>query len=1183
MGRNKKGALSRRLACFLLMILLLEQVFRSEAYAGGIDLLRIAAGAAIALTEEKKPVLHEKENRMTPDELKEKLFSRSMAAGQTVSEPVAWESVAIASAEDLREFSLSCENNRYSANKYVYLEQDIDLSGTDYNPIPIFSGVFDGQGHTVTGLTYVGDGDTFGLIRILSETGSIRDLTVEGKIAAIDDKKCTGGICGINNGIIENSTFRGSLSGRSETGGIAGVNGVTGLILNCRNEAGLTGYYYTGGIAGKNYGIISDCRNLGNINDSRVWVEETDEMSTGKEFLSSFLDNDSNAETHIRAGIDTGGIAGLSKGYLARCENTAGIGHEHIGYNVGGIAGRQSGMVSFCVNEGKILGRKDVGGIVGQTEPYLTPEDVESLTEAVDKLHALIGTAVENMDGSIDVIKGDMDRLTAQADDATDLGNNLATILTDFANDTTGKANILLDRVSYVTHRMSDVTEALMKAGDHAEDMTEDLERLQKDVKKAKPSASENEAVEKRAKRIAQDTLKLLDIVSDIGEATGELEETVEEIQKLEKQMRKELPDLLNDLVNGDAAAKQTAVERLKDITGLLRPNINKLLEEVSDLEDVDDIGKEMLGDIDYIEKLSEKHLQQAEAAVSSNISKTTKHMGDAVDDLQEAGRSMDGIVGYLNDQPEIRLSGLGYDYDNAKNGLYLELKAINQTLSALTGHGAASSHQTMSDLSAVNDQINVILHIISDELDDLANNDNVDDLLFTDVSDEEIEQALAGRLDGCTNKGWIEGDVNIGGIAGTMAIDTEDPEDNAAGSVEIGHRNRYLLKNIISGCENKGFVTGKKNGIGGIAGYMAQGIVTGCGDYGYVESTDGRYVGGIAGQSLSIVRASYMCGSVGGDGYVGGIVGQGTTVTGCYGMPYFSKTGVKCGSVAGAVAMDDETWEQNLESVSDNYFVENGIGGIDRISYHDTAEGVSYLTMLTVSSLPSEFKHLKVAFRVEDELIAEQELSYGESLQDILYPDIIPPEGKWLKWEDTGEETMKGSRIITGEYQDMIRTLKAPASAETEEKSPAFLDGSFTDRVSLNAAMVKDGRRDSLLRQTEKKEEQTMLYEISVTGGDPGAGSRLRLYSPFKEASVYRYDAASDTWSEAEAEQKGSYMQVLLEGNEGVYGVVSSERSRGFYLQILIGAAGILLLFFGIRAFGRGRAGRRKKRSGRA
>ena len=51
----------------------------------------------------------------------------------------------------------------------------------------------------------------------------------------------------------------------------------------------------------------------------------------------------------------------------------------------------------------------------------------------------------------------------------------------------------------------------------------------------------------------------------------------------------------------------------------------------------------------------------------------------------------------------------------------------------------------------------------------------------ITDVSEEDLSLVTACRTDHCENKGRVEGDINIGGIAGTLAIETEDREENAA------------------------------------------------------------------------------------------------------------------------------------------------------------------------------------------------------------------------------------------------------------------------------------------------------------------------------------------------------------------------------------------------------------------
>ena len=134
-------------------------------------------------------------------------------------------------------------------------------------------------------------------------------------------------------------------------------------------------------------------------------------------------------------------------------------------------------------------------------------------------------------------------------------------------------------------------------------------------------------------------------------------------------------------------------------------------------------------------------------------------------------------------------------------------------------------------------------------------------------------------------NKGVVQGDINVGGIAGSMAIDEEDPEDNAAGSTDFSLGNSYTTKCIINGSTNQGYVTSKKDGAGGIAGYMKFGVITKCKAYGSVESTEGDFVGGVCGQSLALIKNSYALCTLSGTRNVGGIAGYGTNIRDCYSM----------------------------------------------------------------------------------------------------------------------------------------------------------------------------------------------------------------------------------------------------------------------------------------------------------
>ena len=134
--------------------------------------------------------------------------------------------IHIYSADDLVQLSKSCQLDTYSQGKTVYL----DLSGSDFVPIPTFGGTFEGQGHTVSGLELSGDASHMGLFRYVQAVGTVRDLKVTGNIDAAGTLNEIGAIVGTNYGTISGCSFNGTISGENNVGGIAGTNEGSGMI-----------------------------------------------------------------------------------------------------------------------------------------------------------------------------------------------------------------------------------------------------------------------------------------------------------------------------------------------------------------------------------------------------------------------------------------------------------------------------------------------------------------------------------------------------------------------------------------------------------------------------------------------------------------------------------------------------------------------------------------------------------------------------------------------------------------------------------------------------------------------------------------------------------------------------------------------------------------------------------------
>lgn len=289
------------------------------------------------------------------------------------------------------QFAEKCRLDSYSMGLAVSLEADLDLTGVDFSGIPIFCGSFDGNGHTISGLSITAEGSYLGLFRYLTEDASVEHLHVRGAILPEGSASHAGSIAGSNAGTIVNCSFDGNVSGADYIGGLVGENTLTGVIEDCSVKGSLYGNHFVGGIAGSNQGVIRSCANQAQVN------------TTSQQNSVSVSDITMESLTSAEAAntvTDVGGIAGQNGGVIRSCVNRGDIGYRQMGYNIGGIAGSQTGHIRDCENRGTISGRKEVGGIVGQMEPTAlieyTQDALQILQEQLDEMGKIAGQAAAN-------------------------------------------------------------------------------------------------------------------------------------------------------------------------------------------------------------------------------------------------------------------------------------------------------------------------------------------------------------------------------------------------------------------------------------------------------------------------------------------------------------------------------------------------------------------------------------------------------------------------------------------------------------------------------------------------------------------------------------------------------------------------------------------------------------------
>ena len=180
----------------------------------------------------------------------------------------------IGTAAELRWFAANAETTK-SAN--ALLTADIDLGGVEvWAPISQaytdgYTGTFDGQNHTISGLYVKATSANYGLFGVV-KGGTVKNLKVSGNV---NGTTVLGGIVGrLDGGTIENCSMAGEVNATGNyAGGIAGqVTATDSNIIGCSNSANVTAKYaggilgYSGG--GKNAVTISYCYNTGKITGS---------------------------------------------------------------------------------------------------------------------------------------------------------------------------------------------------------------------------------------------------------------------------------------------------------------------------------------------------------------------------------------------------------------------------------------------------------------------------------------------------------------------------------------------------------------------------------------------------------------------------------------------------------------------------------------------------------------------------------------------------------------------------------------------------------------------------------------------------------------------------------------------------------------------------------------------------
>ncbi|MHC4460525.1 MAG: GLUG motif-containing protein [Planctomycetota bacterium] len=251
-------------------------------------------------------------------------------------------------------------------DKHFLLCADIDLSGftgTSFNIIGYFvdwfspdnkpfTGVFDGNGHTISNFTYNSTGtDHIGLFGFLGDFfgghGEVRNLGLINPDIDAGTGDYVGSLSGVVYGTVSNCYVQGGrITGDVDVGGLIGSTGFAayhpwpgGSAINCHANCIVSGNSSVGGLEGGNYGgIVSGCYSKGS-------VEGNYEIGG---LVGSNRNYDYNVDSIIFNSYSRASVTGTS--------------------DIGGLAGHNSwgSTISNCYSAGNVTGTTETGGLVGE-------------------------------------------------------------------------------------------------------------------------------------------------------------------------------------------------------------------------------------------------------------------------------------------------------------------------------------------------------------------------------------------------------------------------------------------------------------------------------------------------------------------------------------------------------------------------------------------------------------------------------------------------------------------------------------------------------------------------------------------------------------------------------------------------------------------------------------------------
>ena len=270
-------------------------------------------------------------------------------------------------------------------DKHFKLMADIDLSAFDgqdgrppFNIIApdtdsadqwfqgtAFTGVFDGNGHTISHLTITGK-DYVGLFGQLGYGAEVKDVHVADANITGSGGYYVGALAGYNLAAVTRCYSTGAVTGSGDVGGLVGLSG--GNVTNCYSTGAVSGSTDVGGLVGyMPHGSIAYCYSACTVRgDAYVGGLVGANALCMRTICRGGLINDCYSTSTVKGTSSVGGLVGWNEGDVTRCYGTGTV--SGTGQYVGGLVGDGwPGGVTVSLWDTETSGQATSAGGTGKT------------------------------------------------------------------------------------------------------------------------------------------------------------------------------------------------------------------------------------------------------------------------------------------------------------------------------------------------------------------------------------------------------------------------------------------------------------------------------------------------------------------------------------------------------------------------------------------------------------------------------------------------------------------------------------------------------------------------------------------------------------------------------------------------------------------------------------------------